>query len=352
MLTIFKTISYECGCIIPIIDLEAWRTCLSITDVDVNWWRHVVSKVCFHVNITHSPQINNMDSNISISKQTWCFDGSTGWAQNSENAQKIGKSKVQENHRFLHFFRAQKASFSFTTEEQRGQKSEGLWGVVEQPWQNPKNTTLFEHEAFCGSSCPDTAAKRACGLSGLGNSSFCICQTPTPGRISVTMVLKIHVKTYIKITLMVFMFVIVLLPLNPTYFPWWCCWLMQWSLTHTTMSITHTQCGISWTCGHGNNWYLLLNPPYPLFNGMWSMKVFLKQELVPWLWISSLMIRPPGWSTFFDSLLITLNSFNADQADQFLAGVACIDPKGDQPLFLIKRVGRSGWSVACFLRLC
>ena len=125
--------------------------------------------------------------------------------------------KINDFYTFLEL--AQKASFSFTDEEQRGQKSEGLWGVVEQPWQNPKNTTLFEHVAFCGSSCPDTAAKRACGLSGLGNSSFCICQTPTPGRISVTMVLKIHVKTYIKITLMVFMFVIILLPLNPTYFP-------------------------------------------------------------------------------------------------------------------------------------
>ena len=100
----------------------------------------------------------------------------------------------------------------------------------------------------------------------------------------------------------------------------------------------------------GNGWCLLLNPPYPLFNGMWRIKFFVNKSsfldfgFQVW-WFGHLADQP-----FFDSLLITLNSFNADQSDQFRAGVACIDPKGDQPLFCIKRVGRSVWSGACFLR--
>jgi hypothetical protein len=40
------------------IEMGALRICFSITDVDVNWWRHVACDLCFHVNITYSAHIH------------------------------------------------------------------------------------------------------------------------------------------------------------------------------------------------------------------------------------------------------------------------------------------------------
>ena len=74
----------------------------------------------------------------------------------------------------------------------------------------------------------------------------------------------------------------------------------------------------------------------------------MKQEHFPGIWISTLAIRPTGRSTFFDSILITLNSFNADQSDQLRPGVACIDPNADQPFCCIKRWADQSDRVAVF----
>ncbi len=88
------------------------------------------------------------------------------------------KRRFQEITDFPVFSELKNEPFFFTTPYSRGPFLGGLCGGVLQPSPNLRNTRLFEHVAFRGSSCLDVASKRACGLGVVQNLSFSRARFP------------------------------------------------------------------------------------------------------------------------------------------------------------------------------
>lgn len=102
------------------IEMGALRICFSITDVDVNWWRHVASQLCFHVNITYSAHIDKNKSAFTSPIELIDLMDPPDDHETKKTCKIYRKPRFRQIGDFPSFFRAKFEPFFFTTAYSRG----------------------------------------------------------------------------------------------------------------------------------------------------------------------------------------------------------------------------------------